>query len=247
MQTKNKSTMKKIFIYCFDKWWRPVLFFLLIVGLVILNSELNIKILKKPIQFLSNFSIVVLLISFCFQLYKKRYLKGFVNLFILFVTVFFTFLMNLVDGDHWADDLKIPKGIQIENPIGSYASERPDSFLKLKKTHLDLVLYNSAQPGMYEFDFWSGKIENGTIYLKAFEITQEEELSFENVKNNSKVQIYNSSDSVVRYSSTRSFKIYEGDWGKYYAARFEVWFIPILGGQERKLFQKNFKIEGWMH
>jgi hypothetical protein len=40
--------------------------------------------------------------------------------------------------------------------------------------------------------------------------------------------------------------IYEGDWGKPYAARFEVWFKPDNGGNEQKLFQKNYKIEGWM-
>ena len=37
----------------------------------------------------------------------------------------------------------------------------------------------------------------------------------------------------------------EGDWGKYYAARFEVWFDPDSGAPERKLLEKNFKIEGW--
>jgi hypothetical protein len=39
--------------------------------------------------------------------------------------------------------------------------------------------------------------------------------------------------------------IYEGDWGKPYAARFEVWFTPDAGGPERKLAERIFKIEGW--
>lgn len=238
--------MKKVFIYCFDKWWRPILFFLFIAGLVIMNSELNIRFLKKPLDFLATVSIFVLLISFCYQLYKGRYLKGFINLFILFVTGVISMMATMIDGDHRADDLKIPTDIQIENPINMDSYARPDSILKLNKTQPDLVLYNSDQPGMYEYDFWTNKIESGTIYLKAFEITQDEELSTDNLKKDSKISIDNSSDSIVRFSSTR-FTIYEGDWGKFYAARFEVWFKPTTGGQERKLFQKNFKIEGWMH
>ena len=238
--------MKKVFIYCFDKWWRPVLFFLFIAGLVIMNSELNIRFLKKTLDFLANVSIVVLLISFCYQIYKGRYLKGFINLFILFVTGFISMMATMIDGDHWADDLKIPTGIQIENPVNIDSYKRPDSILQLNKTQPDLVLYNSDQPGMYEYDFWTDKIESGTIYLKAFEITQDEELSTDNLKKDSKISVNNSSDSIARFSSTR-FTIYEGDWGKFYAARFEVWFKPTAGGQERKLFQKNFKIEGWMH
>jgi hypothetical protein len=47
------------------------------------------------------------------------------------------------------------------------------------------------------------------------------------------------------YSAESIFTIYEGDWGKPYAARFEVWFFPDNGGKERKLIEKNFKIEGW--
>ncbi len=239
--------IKKVFIYCFDKWWRPVLFFLFIAGLVIMNSELNIRFLKKPLDFLANVSIVVLLISFCYQLYKGRYLKGFINLFILFVTGVVSIMVTMIDGDHWADDLKIPTGIQIENPVNMDSYTRSDSMLKLNKVQADLVLYNSDQPGMYEYDFWTGEIESGTIYLKAFEITQEEDLSPDNVKKNSKISISNSSDSITRFSSTRNFTIYEGDWGKFYAARFEVWFKPTTSVQERKIFQKNFKIEGWMH
>ncbi len=239
--------MKKVFIYCFEKWWRSVLFFAFIAGLVIMNSELNIQFLKKPLSFLADVSVIVLLISFFYQLRKGRYLQGLINLFILFVTGVISMMVTMIDGDHWADDLKVPTGIQIENPINRDSYAKPDSILKFNRVQTDLVLYNSDQPGMYEYDFWSGKIESGTIYLKAYEITQEEELSTDNVKQDSKISINNPTDRIVRFSSTRNFKIYEGDWGKFYAARFEVWFKAKSDGQERKLFQKNFKIEGWMH
>jgi hypothetical protein len=41
--------------------------------------------------------------------------------------------------------------------------------LAVRKTKTDLQLYNSFQPGLYEYDFWIDRIENGTIYLKAYE------------------------------------------------------------------------------
>ena len=41
------------------------------------------------------------------------------------------------------------------------------------------------------------------------------------------------------------FTIYEGRWGQYYGARFEIWFQSDSGGPERKLFEKNYKIQGW--
>jgi hypothetical protein len=47
------------------------------------------------------------------------------------------------------------------------------------------------------------------------------------------------------FFSNAFFTIYEGDWGKPYAARFEVWFIPDSGAPEWKLLERVFKIEGW--
>jgi hypothetical protein len=238
--------MKKVFLFCFDKWWRPLLFFFVMAGLIIANSELKIPYLNKPLSILADISVIILLISFVYQLYKRQFLTGCLTIIVIVVTGVISMMVTMIDGDHWADDLKIPTGIQIENPINMDSYSRPDSILKLNKKQRDLVLYNSDQPGIYEYDFWTNKIESGKIYLKAFEITQDEEISTGNLKKDSKISIGNPSDSIVRFSSTR-FTIYEGDWGKYYAARFEVWLIPTTGGQERKLFEKNFKIEGWMH
>jgi len=83
------------------------------------------------------------------------------------------------DGtDRWADNLKIPDNIPIENPVDFTFDKylngcKPDSITNRQVTQTDFQLYNSYQPGLYEFDFWTSKIDSGTIYLKAFEITQE--------------------------------------------------------------------------
>ena len=71
-------------------------------------------------------------------------------------------------------------------------------------------------------------------------------LSTDRLPNSSSVKVYNPTDSIKKFGTTSHFTIYEGDWGQPYASRFEVWFKPDNGGKERKLFKKNYKIEGWM-
>ena len=146
-----------------------------------------------------------------------------------------------------SDNLKIPTNIPINIPIDlDFNEHRPDSLTNSKKTISDFQLYNSFQPGLYEYDFWTGKIESGTIYLKAFEITQDYALSTDRLPQRSSIKISNPTDSIMRFGTTSHFTIYEGDWGKPYAARFEVWYKPDNGGKEQRLFTKNYKIEGWM-
>lgn len=77
------------------------------------------------------------------------------------------------------------------------------------------------------------------------ESTKNEALSANQLPARSALTIYNPSDRIMKFSSTTDFTIYEGDWGKPYAARSEVWFMPNNGGHERRLFTKNHKIEGW--
>ena len=48
-----------------------------------------------------------------------------------------------------------------------------------------------------------------------------------------------------RFSYQVEVTIYEGDWGVYYPARFELWFVPESGLPERKLLEDSFRIEGW--
>jgi len=241
----------------FNNWTYPIFLFGATMFLMVVSGFENnhSHYFQNTAGIILCLGVLILLISSIYQFSQKQWKKGLLTITALiggtiFASIIFFIIATaipIIDGDHWADDLEIPTGIQIENPVNMYSYTRPDSILKVKKIQTDLVLYNSDQPGMYEYDFWTGKIESGTIYLKAYEITQEDELSADNVKKDSKISISNSSDSITRFSSIRNFTIYEGDWGKFYAARFEVWFKPTSGGQERKLFQKNFKIEGWMH
>lgn len=198
--------------------------------------------------------LTVLLISIIYQFFKRKWLAAIISLlafggtFIFFAVVAVAmFFAKTIDGDRWADNLKIPENISISTPIDLPTNGiRPDSVENIKRKNIDFQLYNSFQPGLYYYDFWTSKIETGTIYLKAFEITKNYNLSKDRLPETTALSVSNPTDTILKFGTASDFTIYEGDWGKPYAARFEVWFKPENGDQERKLFQKNYKIEGWM-
>ena len=99
--------------------------------------------------------------------------------------------------------------------------------------------------GIYDVTIRANPGEPGHIYLKAFEVTQGTPLSSTTLDQASNEWIGWSANPDEQFLSNTHITIYEGDWGKYYAARFEVWFVPDSCAPERKLLEKNFKIEGW--
>jgi hypothetical protein len=185
-------------------------------------------------------------LSMMFQLIKKRWRKGIITMFILSLCFFTVGIYFAMAGDGFADPLRIPKNISLEKPIDLFENNIAcDSVRAIKKKATDFQLYCTGQPGIYTFDFWTGKIDSGIIYLKATEITEGSQLSAEYLPNRSLLQIGNPSDTIMLFRLESDFTIYEGDWGKPYAARFEVWFKSENGGNERKLLSKNYIIEGW--
>jgi hypothetical protein len=106
-------------------------------------------------------------------------------------------------------------------------------------------LLEGMQPGMYGVAYSLNPGEPGVVYLKAFEVTKGTALSEDRLKAASETRMTWSADSSESFGGKSGFTIYEGDWGKPYAARFEVWFKPDSGGPERKMAERVFKIEGW--
>ena len=240
--------MKKAILCIFDKWWISILFCVFATIFFIISPFAKNNIVDDASVFLFGFSLLILLISIIYQGIKRKWLK-FILTFLFFcgiVVVWFIYSIFIhyagvfFDGtDRFADNLTIPNDIPIEIPLNCRIFDSVSN-------KQDFQLYNSVQPGIYEYDFWIGKIESGTIYLKAFEITKEYALSTDRLPKSSSIRIYNPTDNIKKFGTTSDFTIYEGDWGKPYAARFEVWFKPDDGGKERKLLSKNYKIEGWM-
>jgi hypothetical protein len=109
-----------------------------------------------------------------------------------------------------------------------------------------IALRNSFQGGLYDATFRANPGEPGLAWLKAFEVTQGTPLSVARLAEYSNVRLGWSSDPSELFTGVATFTIYEGDWGQYYAARFELWFRPDSGAPERKLAERTFKIQGWM-
>lgn len=116
----------------------------------------------------------------------------------------------------------------------------------IKTGDASFQLRNAFQPGIYTASIWVNPGEAGMLYLKAFEVTKGTQLSESRLEERSNEWVGWSNNPDEQFLSNTRFTIYEGDWGQYYAARFEVWFAPDSGGAERKLMAQTFKIQGWM-
>jgi hypothetical protein len=108
-----------------------------------------------------------------------------------------------------------------------------------------LELRNGFQPGIYNAAIRVNPGEPGRVYLKAFEVTWGTVLSAGRLKEKSNEWVGWSDNPDELFLSEMNITIYEGDWDKPYAARFEVWFEPDSGAVERKLLERVYKIEGW--
>ena len=111
--------------------------------------------------------------------------------------------------------------------------------------HRELSFELMGSSGDYASEIWVNPGEPGMIYLKAFEVTKGTSLSAGRLFKESNEFVGWSDDSDELFFSNTRFTIPEGDRGKPYAARFEVWFVPDSGATERKLIEKVFKIEGF--
>ncbi|EDP94847.1 hypothetical protein U8527_08005 [Kordia algicida OT-1] len=249
-----KAFLKK---YIFQKWWFPILLFLIssLFFMMLLAST------KKILLFISDyfllFTFILLLIAGFWQLFRGKWYLGLLQLgalFVGFVILVFvsTFMMMFgPDTDTFADNLKLPENVKLAYPTDvnmrvNFERIRLDSMQNNVPKEISFQLYNSFQPGLYEYDLWLKSNESGTIFLKAFEITQEIELSVPRLQKRSSISISNTNGKIKKFGTVDNFTIYEGDWGKPYGARFEVWFTPDDGNKSRKLYEKNYVIEGWM-
>lgn len=99
--------------------------------------------------------------------------------------------------------------------------------------------------GLYNSFIGVNPGEPGMIYLKAFDLVDSAILSEESLKSASNERVGWSEDPNTLFYSNTTFTIYEGDFDRFYVARFEIWFVPDSGENQRKVLEKNFKIEGW--
>ena len=115
----------------------------------------------------------------------------------------------------------------------------------IKAGEPEIHLANGMQGGIYFVRAYVNPGEPGYVYLKAFEATKNTPLSESRIPARSTEYIGWSNNPQEQFFYTCEITVYEGDWGVYYPARFELWFVPDSGKPERKLLAKIFRIDGW--
>ena len=147
-----------------------------------------------------------------------------------------------VGTDHFGKQHPIPEGLEYQLPLNSSFEQEPVDSLD-DRTYLQL--WNGYQGGLYEYDFYYPYLPAGDIFLRCYEVTKEIPLSEDRLPEASKVSV-DSTSFFTQLVDKQEFTIYEGEWGDYYAARIEVWFRNAGTGEERKLLEKVYRVEGWM-
>lgn len=242
--------LKKLFKNINQNWLYSII--IMVVGFIFSFFILQIKSELAYNLSLITFalSIFISLIFGVIRLFKKDYLKGALQIVTTFIiggtaSVFLFSLLMFYPNDFFADHLEIPKNIKFDKPINQndYLNSEQIEIIPDKET---LILYDVYQPGMYQYEIFLHKIEKGNVYLKFYEITTNQILSEENIKRDSKIQVFNATDELKKFKLNDPFTIKEGNWDQFYGSKIEVWFQPEnLDLKERKLFSKNYIVQGW--
>ena len=167
---------------------------------------------------------------------RRRWRSVAVSIVVLFgfysVVLFF---LTFAPPDFYGAHKRIPADIEIAEPLDTLPA--PDSL-----SPGTLLLIHSIQPGIYYYATNIRPESDGEIYLKVFEVTSEDRLSEESIRQSTVQPVY--ADSNLAYA--REFTIYEGSWGDKYGARIELWYRAAGDEQEQLIIQKNYIVEGWM-
>ena len=147
------------------------------------------------------------------------------------------------DGFIKEHGIKLPSNVALDNPESEDAPRRKDYS---GDKQLPFRLFESFQGGLYKYEAWVNPGEKGFVFIKAYEITKEIPLSADQLKQRTLRGVGYSDNPKQFFRADGDITIFEGDWGQYYGARFELWFAPATGAPERKLLERSYKIDGWM-
>ncbi len=205
---------------------------------------------------------LLIIATFVVAIIKKQYrnagrIVGIGGLLIIYTFIVFLFA-GMGEGafDNFGKRHPIPEGMEYEETNvaeGWYSCYRTqqewDSVISERKFLL------TGGNGIYRYMAYLPPMdEEGDIYLKMYEATTNLPLSEVVVKNRSKIHILPSDTAIIYQMKENSswsenmseaLVIDEGSWGDYYAARTELWFRPTKGGEERLIYSKIFRIDGY--
>ena len=264
MERKTFFTTLKDFII---KFWFvfPILYALFAFALILMiNMNSLPAVIGNSVGILLLITLITLPVSWIVLLVNKRWwrcIASFVASVVIAVlsggALFFAILaaMFAPDTSTFGKDHPIPADLEYNLPhqyeyvcdSTGISSPVPDSVNVADVHNPDsyLQIWDGSQGGIYNYDFYYGPLPAGEIYLKCFEVTEDIPLSDYRLKKASTVEIKGTS-TFSKLVDKQRFRIYEGVWADYYAARIEVWFKDAETGDEKKLLEKVYRVEGWM-
>ena len=232
----NLEKIKNTFYNYFKVWWIPIVSYFIPFLIFILGQALKSDTIIDVSLILFFVNILGNLISAIVQIFIKKWYYLIPQILISgFLSVFVSIIFTLSPPDYYGANKEIPENIEIYEPIETEPTEK-------ELENFDLILASSFQPGIYNYFTDYKTTENGSFYIKAFELTSKDHLSAERMKNRSKVKVENLEQKL--YSG--EFTIYEGSWGDKYGAKIELWFEPSNGKEDYKITERNYVVEGWM-
>lgn len=151
--------------------------------------------------------------------------------------------------DHYADRHPIPEGLELNEPLNI------EIVYPYRDTSYTAALVDTADPqtwlqlagemGRYRYDFYYPELEDGDIFLRCFEAGSGDPLSEEHITFRTWTEVKGHKEfGQVANMRQKDFQLYEGDLGEYYAVRVEVWHQNIYG-EEHKLLEKLYRMDGW--
>ena len=230
----NFQPIKNGFIKYFRIWWIPIISYLIPFGIFILGLAFRRDFLVDASLLLFYINILGSIISIVVQVIIRKWYLLFPQLIIGGFLFYFVGLIFIYSPpDFYGTHKKIPDNIEIFEPLDSIP-------IRLDFDKYDLILIGEL--GSYKYYTDLKPNEKGYLYIKAFEITSNDQLSKDRLKERSKIRV-DSNDSGI---FSKDFTIYEGSWGDKYGARIELWFDPVGDKPDYKLTERNFIVEGWM-
>lgn len=172
----------------------------------------------------------------------KKIIFGILILFGLFIAWVYFGLRAEEKEESKFYSIKIPENINFERPTQFLTNHQIDSLKSIDVNEEKIVVVGDGYNG-YTFYMWHKPIEKGKIYIKAFELTQNVQLSEEKLNERTKNDVSQLSSEFKLYEGNSV--IYEGTFSNFYPVRFELWFKPESSDKETKLTETNYVIDGW--
>ena len=226
-------------------WWGfPLLLTIWMIVLIILCLW-SPTFIEDVIGVLLFLSLIGLIISWVVLLKNKKWIKCLLSFMISIAIIIllggYWTLVAAGSPDGFGKKHPIPEGLKYNLPIEW--NTHPNVTIDSLDVSSFLQVYGEA--GWYDYDFYYYAIPAGEVFLRCYEVTKNIPLSEDKLSEASLVQI-DSTFSFSQIVNQKRFTIYEGDYEDYYAARIEVWHRNAKTGEENKLLEKVYRVEGWM-